>query len=376
MTGEQRRVNDLLFRGLGGALFPDEEWESWDGFVNALAAREPTDFRHELVSRIGGEVRADVRVLLADPAVLQDMVVMHLRTMWGAYLAPEWERVDPVLESIIRVCRRQIGGATTPSDALHVLASDWTSEGAFALGGELGEGGEEMVFVLSPHMVKGVRSALTGRHRWIFFGMPAHPAMFRRAPVGEAELFHRLRTLGSEPCLHILALLTQSGEMSAQEIMSRMDLSQPAASRYLKGLSSSGFVMERRRGGAAKYYRATPGHLSLTVDALDRWLRGELEDEPSEEIRDPGLRRFLDAAGRVTTWPAKRRDQLVVLTYLVSDLESGRVFSEAEVNDLLTRRHTWNDPAYLRRALVDERLLQRTPDGAQYWVVDTDGETS
>jgi hypothetical protein len=80
-----------------------------------------------------------------------------------------------------------------------------------------------------------------------------------------------------------------------------------------------------------------------------------------------GIGRFLDAEGRVRAWPSKQRDRTTVLEYLVELFEPGRRYTEPEVNALLVSRHTWSDPAYLRRMLYTTRLVDRTPDGAQYW---------
>ncbi len=86
-------------------------------------------------------------------------------------------------------------------------------------------------------------------------------------------------------------------------------------------------------------------------------------DRPDE------IRNFLDRKGRVDSWPAKRKAQQALLRYLVEHFEPGRRYSEREVNALLNEWHTFDDPATLRRDMYDERLLDRTRDGMQYWRV-------
>ena len=78
---------------------------------------------------------------------------------------------------------------------------------------------------------------------------------------------------------------------------------------------------------------------------------------------------FLDEHGRVTTWPSKRRraHQLAVLDHLTNLFESGRHYTETEVNALLRDHTTLEDYALLRRELVEGDYLARTPDGASYW---------
>jgi len=79
------------------------------------------------------------------------------------------------------------------------------------------------------------------------------------------------------------------------------------------------------------------------------------------------LRRFLDAEGRLKVWPAKLKDQKLVLAHLAAEFAVGRQYSEREVNQILQRLHTFGDWVSLRRALIDHRFLDREADGSRYW---------
>jgi hypothetical protein len=83
------------------------------------------------------------------------------------------------------------------------------------------------------------------------------------------------------------------------------------------------------------------------------------------------LERFLDDDGRVVVWPSRRADRLVVLAHLATLFDAELHYTEREVNALLDRVHTWGDPAFLRRILVGERFIDRTPTGRRYWRVAT-----
>ena len=82
------------------------------------------------------------------------------------------------------------------------------------------------------------------------------------------------------------------------------------------------------------------------------------------------LRGFLDAEGRVTQFPARRRKLLAVLQYLAGKFEPGRVYTEREVNGVLLAWHTFGDPATLRRELYDFHFLDRSADGRVYQLAD------
>lgn len=59
--------------------------------------------------------------------------------------------------------------------------------------------------------------------------------------------------LGSEPRLHIVALLAR-GETRCREILEQIDLSQPAVSYHMAKLERAG-ILEKRREGTQYCYR-------------------------------------------------------------------------------------------------------------------------
>jgi len=86
------------------------------------------------------------------------------------------------------------------------------------------------------------------------------------------------------------------------------------------------------------------------------------------ETGDPRhpVRNFLDEAGRLKSWPARRKLQRAALDWLASHFEPGREYTEKEVTEVLNRLHTFADHAMLRRDLVDGRWLARERDGSRY----------
>jgi hypothetical protein len=76
----------------------------------------------------------------------------------------------------------------------------------------------------------------------------------------------------------------------------------------------------------------------------------------------PVLRAFL-VGGRLTGLPAQQSKRAILLDFIVQRFEPGRRYGEADVNQALNQ--LWDDHATLRRALVDDGLLER--DGGRYW---------
>ncbi len=78
------------------------------------------------------------------------------------------------------------------------------------------------------------------------------------------------------------------------------------------------------------------------------------------------LQNFLDENGRLTAFPAKRKMKLYALVYLAGKFDSGTVYSEKQVGELLAGWHTFADPATLRRELYNHRFLSRDSYGKEY----------
>ena len=68
--------------------------------------------------------------------------------------------------------------------------------------------------------------------------------------------------------------------------------------------------------------------------------------------------------GRISVMPARRSVRLLLLDHVAQAFEPGRRYPEAVVNQIL--KALYDDYATLRRYLVDEELMSRTPGGT-YW---------
>lgn len=81
------------------------------------------------------------------------------------------------------------------------------------------------------------------------------------------------------------------------------------------------------------------------------------------------LDNFLDPNRKLRSWPAKRTNQRMVVEYLCTNFAEGMEYTEAEINEIIKDNHTFNDHCFLRRELVENRLLGRTSDGRKYWKI-------
>jgi hypothetical protein len=163
------------------------------------------------------------------------------------------------------------------------------------------------------------------------------------------------KALAHDSRLRIVGLLAH-GERSVQDLAAQLGLKEPTVSHHLAILKAQGLLTVRAEG-------TTRWH-ALDPSALERLVKQVLEpslgaparpatDEPEARI----LAAFVDQDERLREIPASRRKRIVVLKWLMSMFEEGRLYPEAEINAYLKTRHS--DCATLRRELVGHHMLDR-----------------
>jgi hypothetical protein len=73
-----------------------------------------------------------------------------------------------------------------------------------------------------------------------------------------------------------------------------------------------------------------------------------------------------DFSGRLTRWPPKLSQQALAMWVLWTRFDARRVYTEADVNQVLKAWHGYGDHATLRRELVNHGLMTRKDDCSEY----------
>lgn len=79
------------------------------------------------------------------------------------------------------------------------------------------------------------------------------------------------------------------------------------------------------------------------------------------------LQNFLDKDGGINVWPKKHKAKRMILDHLATFFEREIIYSENEVNGIITKHHSFENIALLRRELIEKRILQRERDCSKYW---------
>ena len=93
------------------------------------------------------------------------------------------------------------------------------------------------------------------------------------------------------------------------------------------------------------------------------------EDRPPPTKLTDNARKALgqfDSRGRLLRWPVKYSVQTLAMWVLWTLFDGRRVYTEAEVNQILKGANAFDDHATLRRELVNHKLLTRKSDCSEY----------
>jgi DNA-binding transcriptional ArsR family regulator len=323
LTPEQRHINHLILVGVHFAIVPDRSFSSFPAYVDHLAALDPAILRNRVfnayaqvrkqgeeccpppdptseqmpidiaplledvhvfleflkerfpVEHMDLEIESEAHRYLNDPPAMQALVVSHFRNMWDEFLAPEWDRVVPMLQASVDAFQQiGLGDLSRFEAAQRVLGRDLGKEEEEYWQAALAQT-ERLIFVPSTHLGPYVGKFRSGDTLWALFGARVPEGTQVHAPdLSRAEILVRLNALADDTRLRILKLISEGGELRSQEIMTRLELSQSAVSRHLKQLSATGYLDERRCEGA-KCYTLNPRRIKDTLRAMSAFLLGK-----------------------------------------------------------------------------------------------------
>jgi hypothetical protein len=152
--------------------------------------------------------------------------------------------------------------------------------------------------------------------------------------------------------LRILSRIVLAGD--AGITAEALDAAEPGSARPLARLTAAGLVS-----------RSPEGVLTARQEAFSEALRPEPRTD--EETHLAAVRALFTPEGRLTAIPVRREVRRALLEYLTDRMfQVGAVYSEAEVN--IAIRQYWDDHPAMRRYLVENGLLLRSPDGSCYRV--------
>jgi hypothetical protein len=173
------------------------------------------------------------------------------------------------------------------------------------------------------------------------------------------ELTNFFKALADPVRLQVAGQLARQSH-SLAELTQALALKPAVLLKHLALLEQMGFA----RLEAGRYYWRLDVVQALAARVSAAPARMELP-EGTPEYERAVLSAFLNADGTLKEIPAQDKKVLVILRYLLERFETGRMYTEKEVNAIIQRLHP--DSATLRRWLIDLGWLNREITGRQYW---------
>ncbi|MBN1316073.1 MAG: winged helix-turn-helix transcriptional regulator [Anaerolineales bacterium] len=321
LSQRKRRRLRLVMIGLHYAIEPEASYPSFPAFVDHLATRDPRYLREKLLRAYAGivacdkeetstpldyesidwnsvlanvdnylafldsqftgchidrELEAQAYSYVIDPPAMQDLIVSQLREMWQDYLQPEWTRVEPILLDAVRAFKQIDFSEMDRIEALRLVTGQDLAANMSTQKIQWINSAERLIFIPSTHIGPYLGTYHDESAFKIIFGARLPEGVLFDAPhLSRNEIVVRLNALADDTRLQILKLTLEQGEQRSQDIMEVLDLSQSAASRHLKQLSATGYLIERRCQGA-KCYKLNEERIKDTLKAVENFLVGKL----------------------------------------------------------------------------------------------------
>lgn len=309
LTEDQMADHELVMLGLHYAVLPNRHWDDVPSYLAGLERSNPLALRNQLLdfyldfkccesqeeqipatreslledrdffldylrSKFGeeaviSEVESKAFHLLNDPSAMQEKIVTHLRWMWEEYFQAEWERIKPMLADAV-LAFQEIDFSQMEKDEV----------ANYITGKEVGQefwektnpDAAQLIFVPSAHNGPYLGGFHYKNALGIIFGARLPRDTKMHAPdLSRNEITIRLSALADDVRLKILKSIAVEGELRSQEIIDQLELSQSAASRHLKQLSATGYLLERRCSGA-KCYSLNKERVQDTMRAVEAFL--------------------------------------------------------------------------------------------------------
>lgn len=181
----------------------------------------------------------------------------------------------------------------------------------------------------------------------------------------ETQALALFKCLADRSRLQILKSLAQE-DMYVERLAERLGLTPPTISFHLKKLAEAGAVKAYKTQYYTMYALEKSVFMTNILDLIqEKSDDAELQKQRDEAYRKKVIDTFFEY-GKLRSIPTQKKKERIILEELVKSFESGRTYTEREVNIILADFH--DDFCTLRRDMIGEKLLAR--DHQTYWRVD------
>lgn len=187
------------------------------------------------------------------------------------------------------------------------------------------------------------------------------------------QLLNFFKALADANRLKIIGLLAQK-DSSVEQLADLLGVGSSTVSHHLSRLSRTGLVSARAEGYYSIYHLHVEKLESLSKEILaEDTLPAVAADLDMDAYDQKVIRNYSNADGTIKALPTQQKKLLAILHYVIRDFDKAKKYTEKEVNLMLEKYYP--DYAFIRRSLIDFKIMQREADGRSYWVI-TDNPNS
>jgi ArsR family transcriptional regulator len=256
------------FADLAEKMPSDQELlENEDAFVGIIS-----EFWKREEMEIDEEAIRDEHYLLTHPAEKREFIIRHFRHMYDNYLRSEWElHEQDLLDSVRAFSSVDYDSRDRGEAVLEIIQRTSMDEGVMKMFAEA----RQIIFIPSAHVGPYIMiiDSREGILRIVHGARIPEGAVIRSPSLVRSELLLRLEAVADEHRLRILRIIADRGEVSSQEVIDQMDLSQSSVSRHLKQLTANGFIQVRNID-RSKYFSLNMNRFDTLFQTMKRYLGG------------------------------------------------------------------------------------------------------
>ena len=280
MTPEERETAELACDAV--QYVPATRAKTLDEFVSALGSIDPARFlaldvsrlHRQAIRRLGPDGIPDETALATDRNTYLELtkrmyeyhdkefvpekyerywdrlhdgerykteLIDAIKSFWATHMKEEWAHVQPAIDDSVRAFQSvEIEGESIEEKIKFITQRDNVPKSWM----EMLEEAEEVVFVPSVHIGPYITMFDFDPHYVVLVGRARIPegAGVSSPTLDRSDILIRLDALGDATRLRILEMAAARAEITSQDVMEELELSQSSASRHLTQLTATGLL--------------------------------------------------------------------------------------------------------------------------------------
>nr|WP_208420542.1 metalloregulator ArsR/SmtB family transcription factor [Paenibacillus lupini] len=168
----------------------------------------------------------------------------------------------------------------------------------------------------------------------------------------------------ADPTRIRLLILLAEGELNGQVLAEKLGVTPATVTHHAAKLREASLINERRDKNTIyfslnDYFIKNGSNATANLIYRQTNRKGEAEqmNEDLDRMKQSVIKNFFTAAGKLKSIPAQLKKKLIVLEYIVSQLDKDRKYTEKELNEFIKGYH--EDFATLRREFIMHQFMFR-----------------